>query len=187
MKKAINLLELIIAIILLVLIIFGTTAFDIGNRGLLDYSEDRATLINEANLVLDRISRDGVFAIGDTANPAFTHVGTNILSMRQDTNLNGRLDGADQIVTYTYNAGNHTVTRGGEIITSRAVDFTVTPQPVGVNPPTSYVVSITLQRDPAEVTRDVATGALLVTADRAMRNPQVTSQTRVVSSAYSIH
>jgi hypothetical protein len=183
MKKAINLLELVIAIVLLALIILGTTAFDIGNRGLLDYSEDRAALINEANLVLDRITRDGAFAIGDIANPAFTNTATT-LSIRQDSNFDGRLNAGDQLVTYTYNAAAHTVTRGAEVLTSKAVGFTITP--IGGNPATSYTVRITLQHDPNILTRNAA-GQVLVTTDELMRNPQVSVQTEVVAPAYSIH
>jgi hypothetical protein len=187
MKKAINLMELVIAIILLALIVFGTTAFQYSNTKMFNYSEDRARLINEANLILDRIAKDGALAIGDIANPPFfgsanSSATTAKLIIRLDTTGDGRLDAQDLRVTYTNeqpaSPNPFTLVRVDEelgttqTISSRVVSFNISPE--GGNPPTSFLVMLTLRHNVAVLARSDT-------------NPEVTVQTRVVSSSFSIH
>jgi len=123
MKRAVTLIELIMAIALMGVVILGVASFDVGSRRFLQASERKTQVLNEATLIMDRITRDALTAVGNVTAPAIGTTATTI-TINQDTNWDGI---ADTIVIYSL-AGN-TLTRsvGGvaEALTNRATGFVV--------------------------------------------------------------
>ena len=64
MKKTVTLMELTLAIALMGVVILGVTSFDVGSRQFLQSSERKTQVLNEATLIMDRISRDALTAVG---------------------------------------------------------------------------------------------------------------------------
>jgi hypothetical protein len=121
MKKSVTLVELIMAIALMGVVVLGVTSFDVGSRRFLQASERKTQVLNEATLIMDRISRDALVAVGTVNAAAITVVGSTI-TINQDTNQDGI---ADTVVSYTM-AGNQiqrTVGANAEVLTNRATGF----------------------------------------------------------------
>ena len=68
MKKAVSLVEMIIAIALMGAIVLGAIAFDLASRNLFNSSEEETVLLNELALVLDHLERNIKHAEGDVSN-----------------------------------------------------------------------------------------------------------------------
>ena len=66
-KKAITLIELLIAISLLAAIILGAIAFEMFSRRILRSSERQVALLNDASYALERMTKDALQGIGDVA------------------------------------------------------------------------------------------------------------------------
>jgi len=121
MKKSVTLMELIMAIALMGVVVLGVTSFDVGSRRFLQASERKTQVLNEATLIMDRISRDALTAVG-TVNAAAVTVAANTITINQDTNQDGI---ADTVVSYTM-AGNQIqriVGANAEVLTNRATGF----------------------------------------------------------------
>ncbi|MDD4182690.1 MAG: hypothetical protein PHT53_02585 [Candidatus Omnitrophica bacterium] len=144
MKKSVTLVELIMAIALMGVVVLGVTSFDVGSRHFLQASERKTQVLNEATLIMDRISRDALIAVG-TVNAAAVTVAGNTITINQDTNQDGIVD---TVVSYAM-AGNQirrTVGANAEVLTNRATGFVPA---VVANSNTARVV-INLLFDPAQ-------------------------------------
>jgi len=144
MKKSVTLVELIMAIALMGVVVLGVTSFDVGSRHFLQASERKTQVLNEATLIMDRISRDALMAVG-TVNAAAVTVAGNTITINQDTNQDGIVD---TVVSYAM-AGNQirrTVGANAEVLTNRATGFVPA---VVANSNTARVV-INLLFDPAQ-------------------------------------
>ena len=175
MNKALTLTELIIAIALAGVIILGVTSFDISSRQMLKSSESKTQVMNEATLIMDRITKDALTGIGDVGNPAIT-ISASFFNITQDVNGNGIRDAVDPVISYEFDNAAHTLTRTvdtnpEETLSNKVVTFTSSLP--GDN--TANII-ITLRKNP-----DPA-----VAVD-AFENPEVTIQSSVEVPAWSIN
>ena len=119
-KKAITLVELIIAISLFGLIIAGVMAFDSASREFFQSSERATDVLNELTFVLEHIQKNVMLAIGDADDSGMTltnpRVGDYTLVIRQDINrVNGVINNTpedysdDRFVTYNIDSGQNTI------------------------------------------------------------------------------
>lgn len=185
MKKSVTLVELTLAIALMGVIVIGIASFDVGSRRFLQASERKTQVLNEATLIMDRITKDAFSGIGTVTDPAIVTDAANPTFLRiiPDTNGNGIRDaGDDRWIRYRYintasnpdslervrrdAAGNDTV----EFLSTRVRNFNVI-RPAGTN--TAQLVLI-LRFDPN-------------TAINAFSNPQVSVQTNVEAPGWSLN
>jgi len=144
MKKSVTLVELIMAIALMGVVILGVSSFDVSSRHFLQASERKTQALNEATLIMDRISQDALIAVGN-ANAAAVTVAGGTITINQDTNQDGI---ADTVVSYTIvgNQIQRTVGANAEILTNRATGFVPA---VVANSNTTQVV-VTLRFNPLQ-------------------------------------
>lgn len=103
-------MELILAIALMGIIILGVTSFDLGSRQFLQSSERKTKVLNEATLILDRVTKDALIGIGTVNSRALItgefDVLTNPTYIRiiPDTNGNGIYETGvdDRWIRYRY-------------------------------------------------------------------------------------
>ncbi|MFA5272227.1 MAG: type II secretion system protein [Candidatus Omnitrophota bacterium] len=173
MNKALTLTELIVAITLMGVIILGVVSFDFGSRNMLKSSERKTQVMNQAALILDRISKDALTGIGDLGAPAM-NVTANALNIRQDDGDGVRESTAsDPIVSYVFDNGAHTLTRTvgaspAETMSDNVVDFTA------IIFDNTALVTIQLRPNPA-------------IPENAFDNPQVTIQSSIEAPAWSLN
>jgi hypothetical protein len=107
MKKAISLVELMIAVSLMGVVILGATVFDMSSRKFMNSSELKTTVTNELHLVLDYIQKD---VAASSTSFASVSAGKG-LRIYQDTGTPfNTLD--DQNVTYLFgNVSTNSVER----------------------------------------------------------------------------
>lgn len=143
MKKSVTLIELTLAIALMGVVVLGVTSFDVGSRHFLQSSERKTQVLNEATLIMDRISRDALIAVGRVGAPAVTVAG-NTITINQDTNQDGAVD---TIVSYDLLNNQIRRTAGGtvEIMTTRATGFV----PAVIANSNTATVTVTLLFTPA--------------------------------------
>ncbi|MDD5195536.1 MAG: prepilin-type N-terminal cleavage/methylation domain-containing protein [Candidatus Omnitrophica bacterium] len=196
-KKAVTLVELIIAIALLGVIVLGAMAFDRASRGLLNSSERRTQVLNEATFALEHITRCALNGIGNVNEPALQTASTpyneTILCIQTDFTQDGRYEPfnasasavTDRTVGYALDTVNHQIFycpntaydhRAGqglpgeahEILTSRATGFTF-----NINGNTA-TVEVTTRLDPTQPVdqRD---------------NPEVNITTTIETPGYSLN
>ncbi|MDD4955722.1 MAG: prepilin-type N-terminal cleavage/methylation domain-containing protein [Candidatus Omnitrophica bacterium] len=123
MKRAVTLMELIMAIALMGVVILGVASFDVGSRRFLQASERKAKVLNEATLIMDRISKDALVAVGDRNNPAIVpNAAGNGMTIRVGNDV-----GVVHIVTYTLVGAQIIRSENGvnETLTNRATGFAV--------------------------------------------------------------
>jgi Tfp pilus assembly protein PilV len=163
MRKAVTLIELTLALALMGVIVIGIASFDVGSRKFLQASERKTQVLNEATLIMDRISRDALTAVGSATAPAIVVVGSTI-TINQDTNQDSM---ADTAVVYTIN-GNQ-ILRGAEVLTNRATGFV----PAAVAGSNTASVTVALIFDPARV-------------QNAFDNPQINIQGNIEVPGWSL-
>ncbi len=107
-NKAITLIELLIAISLIAMVIWGASSIDVFSRSQFFIAERKAKVQNEATYVLSHISKQLAESIGDISNPAVTvsYSGgvTSNLSTVIDSNVDGKRTAGDTTVRYCYNS-----------------------------------------------------------------------------------
>jgi prepilin-type N-terminal cleavage/methylation domain-containing protein len=207
LKRAMTLIELLIAITLLAVIVVGASSFDVGSREMLKASERKTQILNEAALVLDYITKDGLHGIGDVYNPALRIVnagGVNYLLIKTDSTTAGTRgvrdpDNVDLVVgyarignqiircaDYVNNAGNFV------ILSERAVDPIASPAPNNLegfdipaaigNVNTAHVIVRLRYHPVADPQNPGITGRY-----DAFNNPQVTAETDIEVPAQSLN
>ncbi|MFA5336738.1 MAG: prepilin-type N-terminal cleavage/methylation domain-containing protein [Candidatus Omnitrophota bacterium] len=172
MKKAVTLIELTMAIALMGVVVLGVASFDVGSRRFLQSSERSTQVLNEATLIMDRISKDALTAVGRVNAAAITVAG-NTVTINQDTNNDGAVD---TVVSYSL-AGNQLTRAAGanvEVLTNRATGFAVGNQ-IGNTVP----VVLTL-------VFDVALPRNTVQERAANNNPQVQVQSNMEVPGWSL-
>lgn len=167
MRRSVTLIELTLAIALMGVVILGITSFDIGSRRFLQASERKTQVLNEAALIMDRITRDALTAVGWVNAPAIT-VAANTITINQDTNQDGVVD---RIVVYTIvgNQVRRTAGANTEILTTRATGFV----PAAVVNSNTARVTLTLRFTPGQL-QDPFT------------NPQVRVQSNIEVPGWSL-
>ena len=126
MKKAVTLIELLIAVFLLTAIILGVISFDVASRKFLRSSERKVEVINNLTLVLEHIDKNVLMAIGDKNRPAIivaNNAGVFTIYIRQDidptvssSNVAGYLLKTpwdytdDRWATYVFDPNTHKIT-----------------------------------------------------------------------------
>ncbi len=173
-NKALTLMELILAISLIGVIIAGVASFDLASRQMFRSSETKTQVTNEATLIIDRIAKDALNAIGNANTPAVTiGAGGTSMTMLLDSNHDGvYTPGTDQTVTYAFIGNQITRTPSvglPEVLTNRATNFVVS-APVGNSVP----VHIELMFNPAQ-------------AEDPFTNPRVTVETTIEVPAWSLN
>ena len=117
-KKGLTLIELLIAICIFALIIIGFSSIDTFSRYHVITSDRRAKLQNDASYVLGHMAKNltgtgtSGGAVGDANNYPVqpTNIsGNNGITFRVDSNNNGKLDGSDKQIAYTYSAANYQI------------------------------------------------------------------------------
>lgn len=188
MKKTVTLMELIIAIALMGVVIVGVTVFDFSSRQFLQSAERKTKVLNEAALIIDRIVKDALSAVGTRDNPAIA-VAANGINMYPDTNGDGIHDTNDDTRWIRYRYINtathpHTIERlrrptvGAdeiEYISTRAINLATSPV-TGATPADTNTVQLIL------ILRFDPTSAV-----NAINNPQVRIQTSVEVPGWSLN
>jgi prepilin-type N-terminal cleavage/methylation domain-containing protein len=115
LPKAVTLLELLIAMVLIGMIVLGLHTIEIFSRFHILASDRRVKLQNDATYVLEHLAKTMLNAVGDVGdasrNPIETNTieGDNALRIWTDTNSNGQRDTGDKQVAYRYNATNYEI------------------------------------------------------------------------------
>jgi len=160
------------AIALMGVVVLGVTSFDVGSRRFLQSSERSTQVLNEATLIMDRISKDAFTAVGRVNAAAITVAG-NTVTINQDTGNDGVVD---TVVVYSL-AGNRltrTVGANAEVLTNRATGFAIG-NPIGNTVP----VVLTLVFDVALPNNNVQVRT-------ANNNPQVQVQSNIEVPGWSL-
>ena len=126
MKKAVTLMELLIAIGLLMVVILGATTFHFASTEFLRSSERKADVLNETTLIFDHLAKNVCLATGDFENQGIKVVKSGnrwTLIIRQDLRADINTAGTlwsplltpetyddDRSVRYIFDVDNHTVT-----------------------------------------------------------------------------
>lgn len=185
-------MELLIALVLFVLVVFGIANIEVFCRMVFTGSDRKAKVINEAGYVIEHMSKFIGGAIGDpvdmpvnlTTPPNYC---TRAVKVWVDYDpsgvLNGIKDASDRQIMYCYNATSHTLvyysnytgdlTPGtAEILTRNIVDFNVTTERNAVD------VNVTGCWDSSVPAGDPK-------ACGTVDNPRLTLQTRITMPSVS--
>ncbi len=115
-EKAMTLVELILAIILLNIIILTGLSMELGIRRIFSSTDTEAQLLAEAVPIMTVVARDINMAVGDVVNVTADYayfnntVGINIYYfIRKDVNGNGLPDSSDEFVQYRFRDTAHTL------------------------------------------------------------------------------
>ncbi len=107
-NKAITLIELLIAITLLGMVIWGASSIEVFSRSQFFIADRKAKIQNEASYVLSHVSKQLAESIGDINTPAVTvsYLGsvTRNLTVVIDSDIDGRRTLSDATVKYCYNS-----------------------------------------------------------------------------------
>lgn len=113
LKRSVTLLELIIAIVLLSIIIFGINSINSFSNYHVISSDRRANVQNQVSFCLEHITKEASKAIGNEsvagANSVVSIVPNTSLAIFVDGNRNGIRDtaGGDYWINYNLNAASH--------------------------------------------------------------------------------
>ncbi len=115
-NKAMTLVELILAIVLLNVVILTGLSMELGMRRIFSSTDLEAQLLAETVPIMTMVTRDINRAVGDVIDVvgdspyAYSVVGTNQFHyIRRDFNGNGLADASDRWVAYRYNASNYSI------------------------------------------------------------------------------
>ena len=78
LKKSITLIELIISIVLLGVIVLGSTAFHLSSERFLSSSEKKTQVLNDLTFILQHLHKNIVLAVGGIDNIGIKPVGNNL-------------------------------------------------------------------------------------------------------------
>ena len=108
-KKAMTLIELILAIVLLNVIILTGISMELGIRRIFSSTDFEAQLLSEAVPIMMMVAKDINRAVGDIFVPAVDNASYNdtvgakvTYYIRKDANVNGLADGGDIFAEYRY-------------------------------------------------------------------------------------
>ena len=111
-RRAVTLLELILAIVLMSLIVLGFTSINTFSRQNVIMAGNRAKLQNSITFVLEHMGRNIARAIGDVNNPPVSFPVTDnctdsAIRIRIDSDNDGMLNtSTDKLIDYSYNITN---------------------------------------------------------------------------------
>lgn len=187
MKKAVTLIELILAIALMGVVILGVTSFDLGSRRFLQASERKTQALNEVTLLMDRISKDALLAVGSRNAPAAASNGLILTinqDLRDDNTINARdTDGiVDTVVSYAL--------VGNQIRRTRTIVGGVTTNEMVTNPGRQATFTPAVIPVPAVANTAQVTLTLLFDRTRALNafdNPQVRVQSNIEVPGWSLN
>ena len=116
-RKAMTLVELILAIILLNIIILTGLSMELGMRRIFSSTDIEAQLLAEAVPIMTMVAKDINQAVGDIVNvpadDAYSYDPTippfDKYYIRKDVNGNGLADGGDPFAEYRYRASTYTL------------------------------------------------------------------------------
>lgn len=104
--SAVTLIELLLCLALISMIVIGFFSIDTFSRHHLLTADRRAKVQNDLSLVMEHMSKNIMQGIGDSNQYPLKLVGSNCLSVVQDSNANGRYDsGVDEVRSYCCEAG----------------------------------------------------------------------------------
>jgi hypothetical protein len=134
-KRAITLLELLIAISLLLLIVLGVGVFDIASRRFLRSSETKVSVVNDLAYILEHINKYISLATGDINVPGIVLPDSTHLRIRVDLNnpptpnnytddtwLEYRLNGHNLEFCSNFNITTNRCRTSYEILSSKLVE-----------------------------------------------------------------
>lgn len=156
MKKAVTLMELLIAVGLLMVIVFGATTFHFASTEFLRSSERKADVLNEITLVLEHLHKNVSLATGEPDNYGInvTNSGSTwTLTIRQDLRADINNVGTlwsplltpgnfadDRRVRYVFDSNNNTVTF--EVLSSGVLAETLTNRFVDLGGQNAFIIYI---------------------------------------------
>jgi len=182
-KKAVTLVELVIAASLLGLLILAATSLHLFARRQLRETDIKAYLLNRISLAMEHMVKNMIQGIGDRNNPGIIkHDTEGWIKVRLDRNLNGWPDdnGPGDWVAYRYIPAQNEIryhrnypfdgwpTTGGEVIARKVINTTFTLIDVSL-----LDISIAARQDPTKVQDPIT-------------NPQISLQSRIQLRSTSI-
>ena len=115
-KKAMTLVELILAILLLNVIIMTGLSMELGIRRIFSSTDFEAQLLTEAAPILTKVAADIMRSVGDNASPITNYPYNYSYSggyyrylIRKDQNANGVADAGDIFADYRYSPSSYTL------------------------------------------------------------------------------
>ncbi len=178
-NKAMTLVELILAIVLLNVVILTGLSMELGMRRIFSSTDLEAQLLAETVPIILKVTRDINQAVGDVTNVsnyAYTYIpsgGYNRYLIRSDMNFNGLADSGDRFAEYRYAPSTYILefrpdsTSGGyTLLSDRVTAFSISP---AVNGTSS--ISVTLRKDASLVAN--------------YTNPQITLNSNAQYRGYS--
>ncbi len=149
MKKAISLVELIIAVILMGVIILGAFSFDLASRGFFRSSETKVEVVNDLTFVLEHLHKNIMQGVGTVDNPALVwNSGSGVLTINQDDGAGGTTP-----VTYEFDPAANTITFGANDVLTRRLEALDLSSDIGVDADSAfYINEMVFQYDPASDT-----------------------------------
>lgn len=180
-RRGLSLVELILAILLLNVVLLTGLCIELGVHRIFQTTNVEIELLNEANPILDWVTRDinrGIGIVGDL--PLSTASGANYISylIRYDSNNNNRADAADISVAYRYySSGTNryqlwhypdSSNSAHEVLSNKVIAFSVGAITNGVSD-----VTLQLRLDPSVAA--------------SVDNPEITLTTKAQYGALSIN
>ena len=175
MKKALTLIELVLAVALLAVIVLAATSIDVAARYFFKSSDTKSRVLNEASLIVEHIQKRASQSSGFIDNPgirpAVPFADSSFLEIRLDGDSPLTFDDAsDRWVRYDFNGNNLVFTDGSnaEIISSKVTHCAFSSASSGA----AVDMEITVQYIPNEPMDP-------------KENPQVTLRTSVLFGEHS--
>jgi len=184
-KKAVTLIELLIATSLLGFVILAATSIDLFTRRRFQETDVRANLLNEISPVMEHMVKNIMQGVGDLNRPGVIKNATQEwIKVRWDRNLNGLPDDNNDVpgdwIAYRYIPEQNQIqyhrnypftgwpTTGGEVIARKVINAMFTLSGISL-----LEINIAARQDPTQKQDPIA-------------NPQVSLQSRVQLRSTSI-
>ena len=110
-----TLIELVLSLLLLNIVILTAISMELGIRRIFTSTDLEAALLDEAAPIMALVTKDINRGIGDDVLPSFTKPSASVYWIRldnlADVNHVAKADGGDMWAIYTFNSGNHQLTR----------------------------------------------------------------------------
>ena len=154
MKKATTLTELVIAVSLMAIVIFGAVSFDVASRSIMGTSERKVSIVNDFSLVADYFHKDASKATAYSGtNSCFyiTNPSSGVVNVAMQQDVSNPASSADDVyVTYSFNYPAKTIYRNGEAMTNHYANEVALAQFVSDNSSIN-IVDLGLRFDVANV------------------------------------
>ncbi len=157
-KRAMTLIELILALVLLNVIILTGISMELGMRRIFVSTDFEAQLLAEAAPIFALAGRVINSALGEQGSPPFIP-NAGVYAFRIDSNFNGRADGNDRWCAFQYIAGLHqllyipnTAVAGNVILSDKITNFDMywlVDPPTGLDTGTIRI-AVTMRKDPTQ-------------------------------------